>query len=79
MGPYGASNPGYQYQMSGQVLEATEEERDIGVMISANLIGSQRFASCHQKLLPLGYGKQRKTFQESGMLVDSIRRCNEEN
>ncbi len=27
----------YQYQMSGQVLETTEEERDIGVMISANL------------------------------------------
>jgi hypothetical protein len=33
----GASNPGYQYQMSEQVLEATEEERDIGVMISVNL------------------------------------------
>jgi ribonuclease P/MRP protein subunit RPP40 len=33
----GTSNPGYQYQMSGQVLETTDEERDIGVMISANL------------------------------------------
>jgi ribonuclease P/MRP protein subunit RPP40 len=33
----GTSNPGYQYQMSGQVLQTTDEERDIGVMISANL------------------------------------------
>jgi hypothetical protein len=33
----GTSNPGYQYQMSGQDLEKTDEERDIGVMISANL------------------------------------------
>jgi hypothetical protein len=40
----GTSNPGYQYHMSGQVLETTDEERDIGVMITASLKPSAQCA-----------------------------------
>ena len=33
----GRNNPGYNYTMNGQTLETTEEERDIGVIMSKNL------------------------------------------
>ena len=34
---FGSRNPKHQYTMGGQVLEVTEEERDIGVMVTNNL------------------------------------------
>ncbi len=34
---HGRLNQRYQYTMGGQVLETTEEERDIGVQMSCNL------------------------------------------
>jgi hypothetical protein len=40
----GTSNPGYQYHMGGQALETTDEERDIGVMITASLKPSAQCA-----------------------------------
>jgi ribonuclease P/MRP protein subunit RPP40 len=33
----GRNNPEYEYTMRGQKLETTDEERDIGVMITKNL------------------------------------------
>ena len=34
---FGHGNPGYPYQMHGQVLEASEHERDLGVIVQRNL------------------------------------------
>jgi hypothetical protein len=34
---FGRNNPGYTYEMAGQMLEEVENERDIGVVISNTL------------------------------------------
>jgi hypothetical protein len=41
---FGHENPGFEYTMSGQKLDTTEEERDIGVMVTKNLRPSAQCA-----------------------------------
>ena len=38
----GRTNPGYQYQMGGEVLTTTEVERDIGVLVNKNMKPSEQ-------------------------------------
>jgi len=44
----GHANPKYEYTMAGQKLETTTEERDIGVIISANMKPSAQCAKAAQ-------------------------------
>ena len=44
----GLKNPHFQYTMNGQVLEETTEERDIGVIISANMKPAAQCAKAAQ-------------------------------
>ena len=44
---FGRSNQRFQYYMSGQLLKATEEERDLGVRLTANLKPSRQ-SQCQQ-------------------------------
>ena len=41
---FGINNPRHQYSMGGQVLETTEEEKDIGMVVTSNLKPSRQCA-----------------------------------